>query len=41
MPVATPETEATQTDWVSTVLFERGYLSKIRGEAIKVYRVIN
>jgi hypothetical protein len=40
MPVATPETEATQTDWVSTVLFERGYLSKIRGEAIKVYLVI-
>ena len=26
-----------QTEWVKTVLFDRGYLAKIRGEAIKVY----
>jgi hypothetical protein len=30
----------TQADWVKTVLFDRGYLSRIRGEAIKVYLVI-
>lgn len=29
-----------QADWVKTVLFDRGYLSRIRGEAIKVYLVI-
>lgn len=29
-----------QTDWVKTVLFDRGYLAKIRGEAIKVYLAI-
>jgi hypothetical protein len=33
MPVAVP----TQTDWVRSVLFDRGYLARIRGEAIKVY----
>lgn len=33
MPVATPP----QTDWVKSVLFDRGYLARIRGEAIKVY----
>jgi hypothetical protein len=27
----------TQTDWVKSVLFDRGYLARIRGEAIKVY----
>jgi DNA-binding transcriptional ArsR family regulator len=26
-----------QTDWVQSVLFDRGYLARIRGEAIKVY----
>ncbi len=26
-----------QTDWVKSVLFDRGYLARIRGEAIKVY----
>ncbi len=31
--VATP----IQTDWVKSVLFDRGYLARIRGEAIKVY----
>jgi hypothetical protein len=34
--VATP----THTDWLKSVLFDRGYLSRIRGEAIKVYLVI-
>ena len=38
MAVATPVT--IQADWVQTVLFDRGYLSRIRGEAIKVYLVI-
>jgi DNA-binding transcriptional ArsR family regulator len=27
----------TQTDWVKSVLFDRGYLARIRGEAIKIY----
>jgi hypothetical protein len=30
----------TQTDWVKCVLFDRGYLARIRGEAIKVYLVM-
>jgi pyocin large subunit-like protein len=38
MAVAMPM--PTQADWVKTVLFDRGYLSRIRGEAIKVYLVI-
>ena len=38
MAVAMPVT--TQADWVKTVLFDRGYLARIRGEAIKVYLVI-
>ena len=29
-----------QADWVKSVLFDRGYLSRIRGESIKVYLVI-
>ncbi len=29
-----------QADWVKTMLFDRGYLSRIRGEAIKVYLVV-
>ena len=36
MPVAMP----TQTDWLKSVLFDRGYLARIRGEAIKVYLVM-
>ena len=36
MPVATP----TQTDWVKSVLFDRGYLARIRGDAIKIYLVM-
>ena len=38
MAVATPET--VQADWVRTVLFDRGFLSRIRGDAIKVYLVV-
>jgi pyocin large subunit-like protein len=38
MSVATPKT--TQSDWVKTVLFDRGYLPRIRGEAIKVYLAV-
>src|SRR3954465_5715893 len=38
MAVAMPA--PAQLDWVKTVLFDRGYLSRIRGEAIKVYLVI-
>jgi hypothetical protein len=30
----------THDDWVKTVLFDRGYLAKIRGDAIKVYLTI-
>ncbi len=36
MPVATP----TRTDWLRSVLFDRGYLARIKGEAIKVYLVV-
>jgi pyocin large subunit-like protein len=36
MPTAVP----TQTDWLQSVLFDRGYLARIRGEAIKVYLVV-
>ena len=28
------------TDWVKSVLFDRGYLALIRGDAIKVYLVM-
>src|SRR5437667_8270975 len=30
----------THNDWVKMVLFDRGYLAQIRGEAIKVYLAI-
>lgn len=36
MPFAVPA----QTDWVKSVLFDRGYLARIRGDAIKVYLVM-
>jgi hypothetical protein len=36
MPVAMP----IRTDWLRSVLFDRGYLSRIKGEAIKVYLVV-
>lgn len=32
--------EPTQNDWVKTVLFDRGYLARIRGDSIKVYLTI-
>ena len=38
MSVAMPK--PVQNDWVKTVLFDRGYLSRIRGEAIKVYLAV-
>ena len=38
MSVTMPE--PTQDDWVKTVLFDRGYLAQIRGDAIKVYLAI-
>ncbi len=36
MPVAM----STGTDWLKSVLIDRGYLARIKGEAIKVYLVI-
>jgi DNA-binding MarR family transcriptional regulator len=33
-------TTVPQTDWLQSVLFDRGYLARIKGEAIKVYLVI-
>ncbi len=33
-------TRTTQGDWVQSVLFDRGYLARIKGEAIKVYLAI-
>jgi hypothetical protein len=38
MTATMPQT--TQNDWVKSVLFDRGYLARIRGEAIKVYLAI-
>jgi hypothetical protein len=38
MSVAVPK--STQSDWVKAVLFDRGYLPRIRGEAIKVYLAV-
>lgn len=29
-----------ESDWLRSVLFERGYLARIKGEAIKVYLVM-
>jgi hypothetical protein len=29
-----------QTDWLKSVLFDRGYLARIKGESIKVYLAI-
>ena len=36
MPVAAP----IQTEWLRSVLFDRGYLARIKGEAIKVYLAV-
>lgn len=38
MPVPIPDTP--ENDWVRRVLFDQGYLARIRGEAIKVYLAI-
>jgi hypothetical protein len=38
--MSVPIPEPSQDDWVKTVLFDRGYLARIRGEAIKVYLAI-
>jgi hypothetical protein len=38
--MSVPIPEPFQDDWVKTVLIDRGYLAKIRGEAIKVYLAI-
>ena len=35
-----PATVPIQTDWVKSVLFDRGYLARIKGDAIKVYLVM-
>ena len=35
-----PATMPIQTDWVKSVLFDRGYLARIRGDAIKIYLVM-
>ena len=37
MPVSAHSPDEAPLDWVKTVLFDRGYLARIRGEAIKVY----
>ena len=36
MPVAMP----IQTDWLKSVLIDRGYLARIKGEGVKVYLVM-
>jgi hypothetical protein len=38
MSVATPG--PVHDDWVKSVLFDRGYLPRIRGDAIKVYLAV-
>ena len=40
MPVAMSMTTPRQTDWLKSVLFDRGYLARIPGETIKVYLVM-
>jgi replication initiation and membrane attachment protein DnaB len=35
-----PAAMTVQADWLKSVLFDRGYLARIRGEAIKVYLAI-
>lgn len=35
-----PAAMAIQTDWLKSVLFDRGYLARMRGETIKVYLVM-
>lgn len=38
--MASETPQPTQDDWVKTVLFDRGYLARIRGDAIKVYLAV-
>jgi hypothetical protein len=38
MSVTVPD--STQEDWLKTVLFDRGYLAQMRGDAIKVYLAV-
>lgn len=38
--MATAPTQGTTADWLCDVLFDRGYLALLRGEAIKVYLVM-
>lgn len=38
--IAVPVAMPIQTDWLKSVLFDRGYLARIKGEAIKVYLVM-
>lgn len=38
MPVTMPT--PTRADWLKTVLFDRGYLARIKGEGIKVYLAV-
>jgi len=35
-----PTTMPVRSDWVKSVLFDRGYLARIRGDAIKIYLVM-
>lgn len=35
-----PATMSIQADWMKSVLIDRGYLARIKGEAIKVYLVM-
>lgn len=35
-----PAIMSTQTDWLKSVLFDRGYLARMKGETIKVYLVM-
>jgi len=35
-----PAAKSIQSDWLRSVLIDRGYLARIRGEAIKVYLVM-
>lgn len=35
-----PTTMPIQTDWLKSVLIDRGYLARMKGEAIKVYLII-
>lgn len=40
MPASVDLPNQDPLDWIKTVLFDRGYLARIRGESIKVYLVV-